>query len=168
MENMPDVSKESHYVSGSQDAYGIVYPGINRLYYDNSYLPKIESITDEKTIAWLESVLYLVPTHYRDRFYRPMPDKTKIRGNIGKVAAASDLCWKAIREKDVRMLALSLNKCRASQNVIIPNMYDIDGIDWFPNNIIGWKYSGAGRGGYIVAVSEASFKNGIKINIRRS
>jgi galactokinase/mevalonate kinase-like predicted kinase len=168
MENMPDMSKDSHHISGSQDAYGIVYPGVNRLYYDNGYLPEIESIVDEKHLAWLESVLYLVATHERDKFYRPILDRIKIRDNIRQIAKAGELCWKAIRKMDAKMLALSLNECRSAQNILIPNMYDVERLDWFPNDIMGWKYSGAGRGGYIVAVSERPFDKGIKINIRRN
>src|SRR6185436_3613905 len=48
-------------ISGSQDALGIVLPGLNYLYYDSNYWPsKIESIYDEPVLSWLENHLSLV------------------------------------------------------------------------------------------------------------
>ena len=166
-ENVPDPSRKKLFISGSQDAYGIVYPGINRLYYDNGYLPVVESVVDEGILAWAESVLYLIPTHDRNMFYEPVLNMNGIRDNVKLLAAAGDVCWSAILRGDVRMLGLSMNECRAAQSAIMPGMYDIKKIDWFPNDIIGWKYSGAGGGGYVVAVSEKPLEKGIRLNIRR-
>jgi cytidyltransferase-like protein len=43
-------------ISGSQDALGIVMPGLNKLEYNAKYWPeKIISIRDEKTLTWIEN-----------------------------------------------------------------------------------------------------------------
>ena len=47
-------------VAGSQDAIGIVYPGLNRLEYNAGYWPyAIESVHDEEVLAWLERMAQL-------------------------------------------------------------------------------------------------------------
>jgi len=48
-------------VAGSQDALGIVLPGLNRLEYNGGYWPRaIDSVHDERILAWLEHHLQLV------------------------------------------------------------------------------------------------------------
>lgn len=50
------------YVSGSQDHIGLLYPGINRLYYNGGYWPEsINSTTEKDTCDWLSDILNLVP-----------------------------------------------------------------------------------------------------------
>lgn len=48
----------SQYFSGSQDAIGIVFPGLNRLDYNGQYWPeRIMSVQREEILIWLESTL---------------------------------------------------------------------------------------------------------------
>jgi len=165
-ENKPDHHREKPYVSGTFDSYGIVFPGINRFHYDDNYQPhQIESITDEEHLKWLESVLYLVPTLKRTHsLYRPKLNQPIVPADVKELADASEMCWTAIGEMNVSMLAHSLNACKAAHSKIIPNMYENAPADL---GCLGWKYSGAGGGGYIVAVSERPMAGSTRIKIRR-
>ena len=59
-------------VAGSQDAIGLVYPGLNCITYGEagSFWPnKIETILDEDILAFLESRLWLMPLGEREAGY---------------------------------------------------------------------------------------------------
>ncbi len=63
------------YISGSQDHIGLLYPGINRLYYNGGYWPElIESTTGNDLCDWLSDVLWLVPLEPRPLGYDPLKD----------------------------------------------------------------------------------------------
>ena len=48
------------YVSGSQDALGIVMPGLNKYEYNGDYWPElIESNLDSDILEWLEKYIWL-------------------------------------------------------------------------------------------------------------
>ena len=49
-------------VSGSQDAIGLVFPGLAKANYEGNYWPSsIESVTDEDTLHFVERSLQLIP-----------------------------------------------------------------------------------------------------------
>ncbi len=49
-------------ISGSQDAIGIVFPGLAKAYYDGTFWPsKIDRLGHESALKFVESNLYLVP-----------------------------------------------------------------------------------------------------------
>lgn len=58
------------YVSGSQDALGIVMPGLNKYEYNGDYWPEsIESNLDSDILEWLEKYIWLVPLYPRGQSY---------------------------------------------------------------------------------------------------
>jgi cytidyltransferase-like protein len=57
-------------IAGSQDALGIVLPGLNQLNYKASYWPhNIKSVQDESILSFIENHLYLIPLDPRDNDY---------------------------------------------------------------------------------------------------
>jgi len=65
------------FISGSQDSIGIVYAGLNNLYYDGEYWPfHIEQVLDEEVLLFLERFLYLVPLNEREPDYNVLERTT--------------------------------------------------------------------------------------------
>ena len=75
---------------------GLLFPGVNRLYYNGGYWPeKIESTTDEDICDWLSDVfiwsrLSLVPTDMI-RWKKCISKKPMIK----ELGEAGELCWEA-------------------------------------------------------------------------
>jgi cytidyltransferase-like protein len=157
--------------SGSQDAIGIVFPGLNRLDYDGRYWPeKIASVHDEKILRWLERHLFLITLGPRKAAFDVFAGKKITPQNARKLAAAADRCWRAILNRDVQAFG---NFCRAAfeaQTAMFPKMAGAEVrsvIRQFSRKAAGWKLSGAGGGGYLVLVAEDEVPEAIKIRIRR-
>lgn len=52
----------TEYISGSQDAIGIVYPGLARSYYEGDYWPtRIDHVVEAAALSFVEQALYLKP-----------------------------------------------------------------------------------------------------------
>jgi len=158
-------------VSGSQDSLGIVLAGLNKLDYDGKYWPeKITSNTEEETLAWIESNLYLVTLGPRGGSYSPL-DNTNIDFDGAKaLAEATEECWDAILRKDVHAFGNSFRKSFESQIAMFPNMVDdeiLQTIEFYKDKAHGWKLSGAGGGGYIILVSDKVVDGAMQIKIRR-
>ena len=79
--------------SGSQDALGIVFPGLNRLYYNGEYWPsEILSIHNESILNWIENHLYLINLGPRHNSYCVL-DNTRIdETNVSDLANATEEC----------------------------------------------------------------------------
>ena len=158
-------------VAGSQDALGIVLPGLNKLNYSGNYWPdNIESINDEDTLNWIESHLYLVTLGPRTSEYSVL-DNTKIdEAGAKALADAAGKCWNAIQAKDVKAFGQHFRESFEAQIAMFPNMVSkdiFDQIDLYKDRVDGWKLSGAGGGGYLIFVSETPIENAIRIKIRR-
>eukprot|EP00750_Incisomonas_marina_P015527 INCI18353.1.p1 GENE.INCI18353.1~~INCI18353.1.p1 ORF type:complete len:382 (+),score=48.58 INCI18353.1:124-1269(+) len=71
-ENPPGVQ----YISGSQDALGLMLPGVNRLNYEGGFWPtKVTTMRTSAPAKWLEKVLWLVPLDSRPPGYDPISVK---------------------------------------------------------------------------------------------
>jgi len=161
----------NNLVSGAQDSIGICVPGLSRHFYNGEYWPdKIEKVYDEVILDWLEKHLYLITLW-------PRPDGTDLlsntnisEDNIKELTAASELCWKAILEKDLETFGKAFLASFNAQTKIFPNMINkvIENvINKYKDTAIAWKLSGAGGGGYLVLVSDKPIKNAMKVKIRR-
>jgi hypothetical protein len=158
------------YISGSQDHIGLLYPGINRLYYNGGYWPeRINSSIDPDICAWLSQVLHLVPLEPRPDGYDPLKTKHLEKSLIKELGEAGGLCWDSILEKDIRGLGKGLTDTFLSWKKILPNTVP----DWvmkemetkyFPN-YPGAITSGSG-GGYVIVVSEKEIEGALKIRVR--
>ncbi|WP_114780621.1 adenylyltransferase/cytidyltransferase family protein [Botryobacter ruber] len=158
-------------VAGSQDALGIVLPGMNRLYYENNYWPeKVESVHDDDILDWLEQHLYLVTLGPRTSEYSVVDNTNLSREGAKALADAAEGVWEAVQRKDARAFGEYFRKSFEAQIHMFPNMVDesiMNQIRLFEDKALGWKLSGAGGGGYIIMVAEEPIENAFQIKIRR-
>jgi cytidyltransferase-like protein len=158
-------------ISGSQDALGIVLPGLNKLIYNGQYWPhRIESVVDESVLSFIEDHLFLVMLEPRRSTFSVL-DGTRITADGAKcLAEATENCWEAILAKDLGRFAKSFTGSFEAQVSMFPNMVDQtirSIIERYRSDAYGWKLSGAGGGGYLIFVAEKKIQNSIQIKIRR-
>lgn len=167
-DNPPGTSQ----VSGSQDAIGLVYRGVNRLDYQGQYWPcHIEQCLDLEILDWLESKIQLVPIKPRDNSFEVLSDYHVFPAAVERLAQASSDTWKAIMNMDVWALGRAMKASLEAQLEMFPLMWNDEAshtVDAFPDDVYGYKISGAGGGGYIVAISDNRIPNSLKIKIRSS
>jgi cytidyltransferase-like protein len=158
-------------ISGSQDALGIVLPGLNRLYYSGNYWPeKIESCRQEDILAWLEEHLALVTLGPRGGGFSVLADTLISAKPAARLAAAAENCWNAILQKNAAEFGKHFTESLEAQVAMFPHMMDSsvrDTIDSYRSRALGWKLSGAGGGGYLILVSEKPMAGTINVKIRR-
>lgn len=162
----------SAYISGSQDAIGIVMPGLNRLDYDNGYWPvNIESVLDAKILQFIEENLWLIPLSPRMSNYDVLENTNITHEGAGRLAAAAEKCWQAILSCDVDAWGAASSESFQAQIAMYPNMAPqevFDSIALYKDKVKGYKITGAGGGGYLVLISDTPVENGLKIRIRRN
>lgn len=158
------------YISGSQDHIGLLYPGVNRLYYSGGYWPqKIESETRSEICDWLSDNLHLVPLEPRPAGYDPLRIMHLEKQLIMELGRAGDSCWESILRKDVNGLGKSLTDTLLSWRKILPLtvpdqvMREME-TKYF-NKYPGAITSGSG-GGYVIVASENEVEGAIKIKVR--
>ena len=158
-------------VSGSQDALGIVLPGLNRLNYAGEYWPaSIESVRDEETLRWIEQHLALITLGPREDAFDVLEGKKITIEGAGALAAAADRCWQAIRARNARAFGEATRTAFEAQTALFPRMLDggiSTWIDQYRDTAYGWKLSGAGGGGYLILVTDRDIPGAIHITIRR-
>lgn len=159
-------------ISGAQDAIGICMPGLNRHYYDNDYWPKkIDTVTDDAIISWLEEHVSLVLLWPRPAGTNLLNETYINEENVKKLTEAADLAWEAILQKDLSTFAEGVRNSFAAQVAMFPAMCPPDvqkTIDQYKDKALAWKLAGAGGGGYLALVTEKPLKNAIRIKIRRN
>ncbi|TAF44999.1 MAG: cytidyltransferase [Sphingobacteriales bacterium] len=158
-------------IAGSQDALGIVMPGVNKYDYEGDYWPtKIQANHNEDILAWLENHLYLITLGPRNSSYSVLDNTHISQAGAKALSLAADNCWDAIINKDIKAFGAAFTASFEAQIAMFPNMVyqDIfDLIDTYKSQALGWKLSGAGGGGYLILVAEKPIANAIKIKIRR-
>lgn len=157
--------------AGSQDAIGIVYPGLNRLDYTGEYWPAhITSVHDNAILQWLENHLYLVPLGPREGDFDVLKDRDIVPPKVSALAAAADACWNAILKMDLTAFGSSMRQSYEAQVALFPRMSSpaIEKmIAQHASRALGWKLSGAGGGGYLVLVADQPVEGTLKLAIRR-
>jgi galactokinase/mevalonate kinase-like predicted kinase len=158
--------------AGSQDAIGIVFPGLNRLDYRNQYWPeKITTQSNEEILSWIERHLYLVPLGPRPSGYDVFKGKSITRPKARALALAADGCWQAIHKSDLVEFGRQFRASYEAQVAMFPEMSNPTIkklIRQYQDKCLGWKLSGAGGGGYLVLVSRENIPGAIQLKIRRS
>ena len=156
--------------SGSQDAIGIIFPGLNRLDYRGGFWPeKITSVSDPKILRWLEKHLHLVTLGPRHSSFHVREGARITTANTRALAQAADRCWQAILKMELKEFGRQFRNSFESQIKLFPKMMTPDvraAIKQYAAQSLGWKLSGAGGGGYLVLVSEREIPGAIKIKIR--
>lgn len=159
-------------VSGSQDALGIVLPGLNKLNYNGHYWPdSIDSVNDEDILSWLEDRLHLLTLGPRQSDYDVISNKDITLEKSRALALAAEKCWDSVLKKDIKAFGEAFRESFEAQTALFPNMIDLGimkVIEQFRDQAFGWKLSGAGGGGYLILVSDEPIEGTIKIRIRRN
>jgi cytidyltransferase-like protein len=157
--------------SGSQDAIGIVYPGLNRLDYRGEYWPnRITTVDDEEILRWIEERLHLVTLGPRKSDFRVRKDTRITPARVRALAAAADGCWRAILSRDEKEFGRQVRASFEAQLSIFPRMMDRNvrtAIKQYAGKSLGWKLSGAGGGGYLVLAGQRAIPGAIQLKIRR-
>jgi cytidyltransferase-like protein len=158
-------------IAGSQDALGIVLPGLNKLNYDASYWPaSIESVQEEAILSFLEQHLYLIPLDPRHKEYDVLSNTHITELGAKALADAANACWDAIMAMDLQGFGKAFTASFDAQIKMFPNMVDaylMKTIEELSIHALGYKLSGAGGGGYLIMISEQAIANALQIKIRR-
>jgi cytidyltransferase-like protein len=159
------------FVSGSQDAIGIVLPGLNISYYEGEYWPKhIDTCYDDEILRTIEQSLYLVPLGPRGQDFDVLSQTCIDRENAKRLADAALACWDALLKKDIREFGKAFKDAFYGQISMFPWMMNdmvAEMIDQYKDQALGWKLSGAGGGGYLILVCDCPIENAIRVTIRR-
>ena len=168
LENPPGTT----YVSGSQDAIGIVFPGMNRLdYARGEYWPeKITPVQDPEVLDFIEQHLWFITLPPRDGAFNVL-DRTNITADGARaLAEAADGVWEAILARDINAFGRWYLASFEAQVAMFPLMKSrvvSETIEQYRDKALGWKLAGAGGGGYLALVSDQPVENAIRIRIRR-
>jgi cytidyltransferase-like protein len=158
-------------VSGSQDSIGITMPGINRFYYEKGkYWPShFETVSDVKTINWLEEHLSMLTLWPRPAGFDVLGDTHISTDGVRKLAGAADLAWEGLKERNLKKFSKGFLASFQAQISMFPRMMTPEiqkVIDQYSHDALAWKLSGAGGGGYLIIISEKPLKNTFRIKIR--
>ncbi|MDY6326647.1 MAG: adenylyltransferase/cytidyltransferase family protein [Bacteroidales bacterium] len=160
------------YVSGSQDAIGIVFPGLNRLDYDNDYWPhSIQTVLDDDILDFIENHIFMLQLFPRKEKFDVLADTSVNFDNAKALSAAADDCWNALLNKDLPAWGKATTDSFNAQTRMFPHMIDpevIPVLEQYKDKVLGWKMCGAGGGGYFVFISEKPVENTFGIHIRRT
>ena len=105
------------YVSGSQDAIGIVFPGLNKLnYQEGAYWPTpIESITNEEHLQWLEKRLYLLTLKPRHQQMEILSNVNINEKDAKALAMAADNMWEGLKNRDSQLAGSAMTRSFEAQ-----------------------------------------------------
>jgi cytidyltransferase-like protein len=159
-------------ISGSQDSIGIVFPGVNKLNYgkENYWPDSIEKETKNDILEFIENNLWFITLGPRIGDFDVLSGTNINQPNAMNLANAANKCWNAIKKKDLNNFGIAFRESFEAQIAMFPNMVNpdiVEIIENYKNDVLGWKLSGAGGGGYLVLVSEKPVKNAIQIRIVR-
>ncbi len=158
-------------ISGSQDAIGLVFPGLNISHYAGEYWPaKIESVQDEAILQFIENALYLIPLGPREMGFSVLANTHITKKGAKALSDAALQCWDALLKQDVVGFGKSMRAAFEAQIAMFPNMVNssiLELIEEYRGQALGWKISGAGGGGYLILVADQLVQDGLKVFIRR-
>ena len=162
----------SEYVSGSQDSLGIVLPGLNYLWYDKgSYWPSsVVKQTDPTLLSWLEERIYLLALEPRDSGLNVTDGRDISEAKAKALSVAAEEFWMSVNLLDAHRTGKAITASFEAQVAMFPNMVTPvvrEAIANMTENVLGYKLSGAGGGGYLVLFSEVKIPNTLSIRIRR-
>lgn len=161
----------TQYVSGSQDSLGITMPGLNKFYYEGGYWPtSIDNQLNNDILIWIEERLWLIPLYPRVASYDVLANTNIDIIGAKALSDAAEKCWNGLLSKDAELVGKSMTESFDAQISMFPNMVTSDilnQINILKNDVLGWKVSGAGGGGYLIFFSEKTLLNAIQIRIRR-
>ncbi|HEY5507377.1 MAG TPA: cytidyltransferase, partial [Paludibacter sp.] len=159
------------YVSGSQDSLGITMPGLNKYFYDGGYWPTdIQAVQVSEVLEWIEGRIWMIPLYPRKESYDVLANTQIDEVGAKRLSEATENCWKALQQQDALAAGKAMIESFEAQITMFPNMVSPDilaQIEVYKKDVLGWKVSGAGGGGYLIFFSEVPIENAIQIRIRR-
>jgi len=159
-------------ISGSQDAIGLVYPGLAIAHYNGEYWPyKIESVQNEETLQFIENALYLVPLGPRESGFSVLENTHISKKRAQALSDAAYACWEAILAHDTGAFGRTMRESFEAQIAMFPNMIIhtiLELIEQYRGSALGWKVSGAGGGGYLILVANTEIEDALRVKIRRA
>ena len=157
-------------VAGSQDPIGIVYPGVNYLYYTGQYWPqRIETTIRRDVIDLLESNLQLVFTKPRPGRFEVLEQQRVDAKRAKRLADAGEAAWTALLNLDAAAFGRAMTESFDAQVDMFPQMVTPDvraTIDRHGSRALGHKITGAGGGGYVVLFGGPSIEGAVRVKIR--
>lgn len=157
-------------VAGSQDAIGLIYPGLNKLRYDGQYWPEtIESCLDPEVLKFLEERLRLVFIRPRPGPFEVLAENKPNADSAKKLADAADRFWDAALSRDAPEIGRAMTEAFDAQVEMFPLMRtpEVDqAIAEHKDACLGYKISGAGGGGYLVCFTEQDIPGSIRPVVR--
>ena len=155
-------------VSGSQDAIGLVMPGLKKMDYAGEYWPaRIETIVDRDVLDWLERHLYLLPLGPRPEGLDILADSAVSKAGVEDLARETESLWQAITDKDAVALGRHLTETFRAQVGMFPEMANrqvTEGIESL-RHAAGYAVSGAGGGGYLIVITDNPTAEMLEIEI---
>jgi cytidyltransferase-like protein len=147
-------------ISGSQDAIGLVYPGVVRMDFDGKYWPeKIEHTVRDDVLDWLERHLRLRWMGARAPEFNPLETYRESEEHIRLLGESGRNCWDAIVRMDIAMLKETVVQTREAWRQLLPKT--VEKVDF--QGACG--LTGAGGGGYAIHIGDGK---GEPIMIRRA
>jgi cytidyltransferase-like protein len=158
-------------ISGSQDAIGIVFPGLAKACYEGEYWPtQIDTVVEEDALCFIEDALYLITLGPRHGDFDVLCNTYIDQPRAEALAVATEDCWQAILRRDLVAFGDAFRRSFEAQIAMFPAMVNpeiLALIDHYRDQAVGWKLSGAGGGGYLVLVSDQPIPRAIRIRARR-
>jgi cytidyltransferase-like protein len=158
-------------ISGSQDAIGLVFPGLAKAYYEGKYWPsRIDHVGDERMLHFVEDSLYLMALGPRHAGFDVLADTNINRDGAKALADATEACWQAILDRDIERFGRHFRESFEAQIAMFPNMMNDTVarlIKQYEDVALGWKLSGAGGGGYLILVADQPIENAVRVTARR-
>ncbi len=158
-------------VSGSQDAIGIVFPGLAKADYAGEYWPtQITSVQEEPVLRFIEESLYLIPLNPRPSEFAVLSETRITPEGARTLSEAAHACWEAILATDIAGFGRGLRESFDAQVAMFPHMVTdsmLQLIDVYRQRTLGWKVSGAGGGGYLILVADKPIEQSVRVSIRR-
>ena len=154
-------------ISGSQDAIGLVFPGLAHAWYEGEYWPTvIDHRCDESLLSFVEDALYLIPLEPRHSEFDPLAGTEITPEHARALSAAAEGCWQAILDRDIAAFGRHFTGSFDAQVAMFPAMMNdsiADLIGRYRDSVLGWKLSGAGGGGYLILVSDKPVRNAVRV-----
>jgi cytidyltransferase-like protein len=157
-------------VAGSQDAIGIVYPGVTRMDYTGAYWPQeITSCLEPEVLSFLEAHLQLVFSAPRPKEFAVLAETRVNPDSAKRLSDAAHACWEKLLARDAIGFGKAMTSSFNAQLEMFPLMTNPgiqDIIRRHEGRSMGHKITGAGGGGYVVFFSERPIEGAKRVRIR--